>query len=196
MTDLNYEACAKQLLALRPQFVDMAQARHFQSTAQERAAKYPILGNGTSAKLGWQMQDYNAQGAAGNAAAASATQGQALLQDASAQFVQLLQEVAVTANQAGSAEQALVQIAVDTPRVVVSDVRLPGQDGLALGTPIEHVGFGVTDNNMNNSGRRHGTNTINVLPGASAADRRGNNIRTLVPADAEALAEQPTPPMG
>ena len=31
-----------------------------------------------------------------------------------------------------SAEQTLVQIAVDTPRVVVSDVRLPGQDGLAL----------------------------------------------------------------
>lgn len=32
----------------------------------------------------------------------------------------------------GSAEQALVQIAVESPRVVVSDVRLPGQDGLAL----------------------------------------------------------------
>ncbi len=32
----------------------------------------------------------------------------------------------------GSAELALVQIAVDPPRVVVSDVRLPGQDGLAL----------------------------------------------------------------
>ena len=32
----------------------------------------------------------------------------------------------------GSAEQALVQIAVDTPRVVVSDIRLPGQDGLGL----------------------------------------------------------------
>ena len=32
----------------------------------------------------------------------------------------------------GSAEQALAQIAVDSPRVVVSDVRLPGQDGLAL----------------------------------------------------------------
>jgi two-component system, NtrC family, response regulator GlrR len=32
----------------------------------------------------------------------------------------------------GSAEQALARIAVDTPRVVVSDVRLPGQDGLAL----------------------------------------------------------------
>jgi two-component system response regulator GlrR len=32
----------------------------------------------------------------------------------------------------GSAEQALARIAVDPPRVVVSDVRLPGQDGLAL----------------------------------------------------------------
>ena len=32
----------------------------------------------------------------------------------------------------GSAEQALAQIAVDPPRVVVSDIRLPGLDGLAL----------------------------------------------------------------
>ena len=32
----------------------------------------------------------------------------------------------------GSAEQALAQIAVEAPRVVVSDIRLPGQDGLAL----------------------------------------------------------------
>jgi two-component system response regulator GlrR len=32
----------------------------------------------------------------------------------------------------GSAEQALAQIAIDPPRVVVSDVRLPGLDGLAL----------------------------------------------------------------
>lgn len=32
----------------------------------------------------------------------------------------------------GSAEQALAQIAVDPPRVVVSDIRLPGIDGLAL----------------------------------------------------------------
>src|SRR5690606_29525633 len=35
-----------------------------------------------------------------------------------------------------------------------------------------------------------GTNTINVLPGASAADRRRDAIRTLVPADAEAIAAQ------
>ena len=35
-----------------------------------------------------------------------------------------------------------------------------------------------------------GTNTINVMPGTSAADRRRDAIRTLVPADAEALAAQ------
>lgn len=33
---------------------------------------------------------------------------------------------------AASAEEALARVAVDTPRVVVSDVRLPGRDGLAL----------------------------------------------------------------
>nr|MBL8411503.1 sigma 54-interacting transcriptional regulator [Dechloromonas sp.] len=32
----------------------------------------------------------------------------------------------------GSAEEALARIAIDPPRVVVSDVRLPGRDGLAL----------------------------------------------------------------
>ncbi|MEO6395406.1 MAG: MacB family efflux pump subunit [Devosia sp.] len=35
-----------------------------------------------------------------------------------------------------------------------------------------------------------GTNTINILPGASAADRRAGAIRTLTPADASALAAE------
>ena len=35
-----------------------------------------------------------------------------------------------------------------------------------------------------------GTNTINISPGASAADRRLGGIRTLVPADADAIAAQ------
>ena len=59
--------------------IDMTQAQNFHSTSQDRAAKYPVLGNGTSAKLGWQMQDYNPQGAAGNAAAATAAKGHALI---------------------------------------------------------------------------------------------------------------------
>jgi creatinine amidohydrolase len=73
--------------------VDMAQAQNFHSTSQDRAAKYPVLGNGTSAKLGWQMQDYNPQGAAGNAAAATAAKGHALLNAAGLQLANLLKEV-------------------------------------------------------------------------------------------------------
>jgi creatinine amidohydrolase len=82
------------MLALRPQTVRMAHARHFASSAQDRAAKYPVLGNGRSAKLGWAMQDYNAQGAAGNAAAASADKGSAVLDAAARELARLLQEMA------------------------------------------------------------------------------------------------------
>jgi creatinine amidohydrolase len=81
------------MLALREQYVDMAQAQNFHSTSQDRAAKYPVLGNGTSAKLGWQMQDYNPQGAAGNAAAATAAKGHALINAAGLQLAHLLKEV-------------------------------------------------------------------------------------------------------
>ena len=81
------------MLALREKYVDMAQARDFKSTAQERAAHYPLLGNGNSAKLGWQVQDYNAMGAAGNASIATAAKGQAILDAAGLQLAKLLQEV-------------------------------------------------------------------------------------------------------
>ena len=82
------------MLALRPEHVDMAQARDFRSTSQDRAARYPILGNGRSAKLGWQMQDYNPMGAAGNAAAATAEKGHAVLAAAGLQLAAMLQEIA------------------------------------------------------------------------------------------------------
>lgn len=82
------------MLALRPEQVRMQQARDFPSTSRERAAGYPVLGNGRSAKLGWAMQDYNPQGAAGNAAAATTEKGEALLAAAAAQLARLLQEIA------------------------------------------------------------------------------------------------------
>jgi creatinine amidohydrolase len=81
------------MLALRPQFVDMRQARDFKSTSQARAEQYPILGNGTSAKLGWQVQDYNPMGAAGNAAIATAQKGHALIDAAGLQLARMLQEI-------------------------------------------------------------------------------------------------------
>jgi creatinine amidohydrolase len=51
------------------------------------------LGNGQSAKLGWQMQDYNRHGAAGNAAAATVEKGQALLGASGRALAQLLGEI-------------------------------------------------------------------------------------------------------
>ncbi len=81
------------MLALREKYVDLAQAQNFHSTSQDRAAQYPVLGNGSSAKLGWQMQDYNAMGAAGNAAVATAAKGRALIHAAGLQLANLLKEV-------------------------------------------------------------------------------------------------------
>ncbi|HQZ05429.1 MAG: creatininase family protein [Rhodoferax sp.] len=81
------------MLAIRPAQVDMAQARDFPSTSQQRAQDYPILGNGKSARLAWQMQDYNPQGAAGNAAAATADKGDALRASAGTQLALLLAEL-------------------------------------------------------------------------------------------------------
>ncbi len=81
------------MLATRAQHVDMAQARHFRTSAEERAVRYPILGNGSSAKLGWQVQDYNPFGAAGNAAAATADKGHAVIDAAGLQLARLLLEV-------------------------------------------------------------------------------------------------------
>ncbi len=79
--------------ALRPELVCMAAAQNFRSTSQDRAERFDILGNGRSAKLGWQIQDYNPNGAAGNAAAATAEKGQALLDAAGRALAQLLVEV-------------------------------------------------------------------------------------------------------
>jgi creatinine amidohydrolase len=81
------------MLALAPQQVRMAEAKNFRSTSEQRAADYAILGNGKSAKLGWAMEDYNPQGAAGNAAAATATRGQAVVDAAAEQLALLLAEV-------------------------------------------------------------------------------------------------------
>ena len=81
------------MLALRPERVRMEQAEYFRSTSQDRAMHFPILGNGRSAKLGWMMQDYNANGAVGNAAAATAEKGRTVLDAAGRALAQLLSEI-------------------------------------------------------------------------------------------------------
>lgn len=81
------------MLALDASHVDMALAQNFASTSQDRATKYSILGNGKSAKLGWQIQDYNLAGAVGNAAAATQAKGIALVQAAGRSLATLLAEL-------------------------------------------------------------------------------------------------------
>jgi creatinine amidohydrolase len=81
------------MLHLAPATVHMEHARDFRSTSQDRAERYAILGNGKSAKLGWQMQDYHVAGAVGNAAAATADKGRAVVDAAAQQLVRLLQEL-------------------------------------------------------------------------------------------------------
>ena len=81
------------MLALEPARVDMAQARNFASAAQARAARFEILGNGKSAKLAWQTQDYNPAGAVGDAANATAEKGRAMVDAAGLALARLLAEM-------------------------------------------------------------------------------------------------------
>ena len=81
------------MLALQPGQVDMTKAQNFHSTSQDRSENFSILGDGRSAKLGWQMQDYNPHGAVGNAAAATAEKGRALLGAMGCSLAQLLAEI-------------------------------------------------------------------------------------------------------
>lgn len=81
------------MLALDPEHVHMDAARDFTSTSQVRAGKYALLGDGKSAKLAWQIQDYNPAGAVGNAAAATAHKGQVLLQASGRALARLLLEL-------------------------------------------------------------------------------------------------------
>jgi len=81
------------MLALNPAHVVMEMAQNFQSTAQARSVQFDMLGNGKSAKLGWQMQDYNPAGAVGNAAAATADKGLALVNAAGRALACLLAEM-------------------------------------------------------------------------------------------------------
>ena len=81
------------MLALSPARVRLDAARRFDSTARERAASCAILGNGRSARFAWQTQDLNPAGAVGDAAAASADKGQALVAAAGRALAALLVEI-------------------------------------------------------------------------------------------------------
>jgi len=81
------------MLALDAVSVEMQHAQNFASSSEARAESFAILGNGKSAKLAWQTQDYNPAGAVGDAASANAQTGQALVQVAGVSLATMLAEL-------------------------------------------------------------------------------------------------------
>ncbi|MDD9730531.1 creatininase family protein [Mameliella sp. AT18] len=83
------------MLALRPDRVDMSKARDFRPAMTDWDSAFPHIGLGSKpASPGWLAQDLNGQGACGNAAAATADKGAALLDSAARGFAAFLAEFA------------------------------------------------------------------------------------------------------
>lgn len=82
------------MLALRPDLVDMTKARDFPSAQEGFEARFRHLRAYGPHAFGWKMRDLSSAGVTGNAAAASAAAGHAILDHAARGFVELLQDVA------------------------------------------------------------------------------------------------------
>lgn len=82
------------MLALRPDLVDMAKARDFPSRQSDFARDFRNLRAYGPHAFGWKMSDLSADGVTGNAAAATAEAGEAILDHAASGFVELLRDVA------------------------------------------------------------------------------------------------------
>ncbi|HVK92005.1 MAG TPA: creatininase family protein [Mycoplana sp.] len=81
------------MLAIHPERVDMQKAARFPSQQAEFARRFRHLRAYGPHAFGWKMADLNPQGAAGNAAAATAPRGERLLAHATAGLVELLEDV-------------------------------------------------------------------------------------------------------
>jgi len=82
------------MLHLRPELVRREALADFGSLGRRLAERGGLLGAEKPVGIGWMTQDLNPAGACGNAAAASAEKGAALLEYAAGRLVALLDEVA------------------------------------------------------------------------------------------------------
>ena len=79
------------MLALKPHLVDMGKAEDFRPAMEGWADTHPQIGlSGQPARPGWIIGDLSDSGACGNAAAATAEKGQALLDSAGKGFAAFL----------------------------------------------------------------------------------------------------------
>ena len=81
------------MLALRPDLVAMEAAGDFVPLSKREANRFPILMGLGAAGYGWQAQDVDDSGAAGNAAAADGERGQQVIDHVAGRLVALLDEV-------------------------------------------------------------------------------------------------------
>lgn len=81
------------MLALHPDRVDMTKAEDFPSRQTEFAVRFKHLRAYGPHAFGWKMSDLNTKGVAGNAAAATAEKGEALIAHAVKGLVELLEDV-------------------------------------------------------------------------------------------------------
>jgi creatinine amidohydrolase len=81
------------MLALMPEKVRRDKLENFVSTSEQRARALPILGHEGGARFAWATQDLNPKGAAGNAAAAKAEDGVALVEAVGRALAGLLQDI-------------------------------------------------------------------------------------------------------
>ena len=82
------------MLALHPERVDRTKAARFGSRQQDFAARFTHLRAYGPHAFGWKMADLNEQGVAGDASAATAEKGEALLAHCVRGLVALLEDVA------------------------------------------------------------------------------------------------------
>ena len=82
------------MLAIAPELVDMDAAKNFASGAAKIAETYAALAADGGAAISWQAQDLNAEGVMGNAAAADAERGNAILDHIAAGVARALDEIA------------------------------------------------------------------------------------------------------
>lgn len=82
------------MLALRPDLVDMGKAREFSSMQAIYEREFAHLRAYGPHAFGWKMRDLSPEGVVGNAAAATALAGEAILDHAARGVVELLTDVA------------------------------------------------------------------------------------------------------
>lgn len=97
------ESETSSMLAARPHLVDMSRARNFVPAIRSWEEQFTYIGlTGQAARPGWIIDDLHAEGACGDASAATIEKGERLLDTAAANFALFLAELAEFDHRKGS----------------------------------------------------------------------------------------------